>query len=142
MVYAWASKRLTGLRQAQWDAEGAASEASCAAEIANLDAKFAREAVKAAQAVHERAYEQSIADQHALAERLEKHDSTIHLLQRRIDQLELTEREENAPIREQLIEKAKAAWGPDHASRPPAAVYDMRGPDILLKSIDLSRRVE
>lgn len=40
----------------------------------------------------------------------------------RIEELERTLR------RERLQNAATAAWGPDHASRPPRAVYDMRGP--------------
>ena len=44
---------------------------------------------------------------------------------------------ERAAFHAQNELQAMQAWGPDHASRPPAAVFDMRGPGIKLKSIDL-----
>ena len=34
----------------------------------------------------------------------------------------------NAPKRAALLAAAVEAWGPDHASRSPTAVYDLRGP--------------
>tara|TARA_B100001173_G_C15953201_1_gene532314 strand:+ start:507 stop:1004 length:498 start_codon:yes stop_codon:yes gene_type:complete len=37
----------------------------------------------------------------------------------------LTEREENAPKRQALLDAAEKMWGPDHASRPPKRVYKM-----------------
>ena len=60
---------------------------------------------------------------------------TAQLLRSELTVLELREREANAPKREtnapkreELRAKAVAAWGPDHASRPPTAVHNLRGP--------------
>lgn len=38
-----------------------------------------------------------------------------------------SEREANLSKRAALLNAAEQAWGPDHASRPPKCVYDMRG---------------
>ena len=61
-----------------------------------------------------------------LAENAAQLAANLELLQQvmcaRIEELERTLR------RERLQNAATAAWGPDHASRPPRAVYDMRGP--------------
>ena len=61
-----------------------------------------------------------------LAENVAQLAANQELLQQvmcaRIEELERTLR------RERLQNAATAAWGPDHASRPPRAVYDMRGP--------------
>lgn len=48
----------------------------------------------------------------------------------RIKELELEkgERLANAPMRKQIMDAAVAAWGPDHSSRPPLAVHNLRGP--------------
>ena len=42
--------------------------------------------------------------------------------------LDAEERIANAPMRERVAAEAVAAWGPDHAARPPTAVYDLRSP--------------
>ena len=42
--------------------------------------------------------------------------------------LDLEEREQNAPKRAALLAAAEKVWGPGHSARPPAAVYDLRGP--------------
>jgi hypothetical protein len=42
---------------------------------------------------------------------------------------------ERAASRAQNELQAMQVWGPDHASRPPAAVLDMRGPIMKLKSV-------
>ena len=48
----------------------------------------------------------------------------------------LVERAERAE--KQVAEmQALREWGPDHASRPPRAVYDMRGATMKLKSIQM-----
>ena len=49
----------------------------------------------------------------------------LHLTKCRIAELE---REERAETRTKLLAQAEKEWGPDHASHPPRAVYDMRGP--------------
>ena len=82
------------------------------------DEEAAREAVDAA----EDAYEQYLFDQ---SERAELEAENLRL---KMSLLELQEREANAPIRAAVAAKAVAAWGPDHASHPPTAVYDLRGP--------------
>ena len=58
-----------------------------------------------------------------LERRTEQAELNVHLMQARIGQLELAEREQNAPIRKRVLDAAVDAWGPDHASRPPHAPW-------------------
>ena len=58
----------------------------------------------------------------------EKAELEAENLRLKVAVLELQEREANAPKRAELCAAAQKAWGPDHASRPPTAVYDLRGP--------------
>ena len=61
-------------------------------------------------------------------EREAEKELMLHLSKCRITELEREERAANEPMRVKLIAAAEKAWGPDHASRPPHAVYDMRDP--------------
>jgi hypothetical protein len=88
----------------------------------------AKHAVEEARLLYFNEIQLALADERELRERNERLELSVHLAQCRIDKLERDERESNAPIRSRLLEEAEAAWGPDHASRPPRAVYDMRGP--------------
>ena len=44
------------------------------------------------------------------------------------EEMEERMRQRNLSLRAQLLAAAEKVWGADHASRPPVAVYDMRGP--------------
>ena len=59
---------------------------------------------------------------------LEKCELEEQLIESELRVLDLHERERNAPKRAALLAAAVEAWGPDHASRSPTAVYDLRGP--------------
>ena len=59
---------------------------------------------------------------------LDKWQLKKQLLESELRVLDLHERECNAPKRAALLAAAVEAWGPDHASRSPTAVYDLRGP--------------
>jgi hypothetical protein len=43
-----------------------------------------------------------------------------------IAEVEMEERVENKPMRERILAQAEEVWGPDHATRPRRAVFDMR----------------
>jgi hypothetical protein len=58
-------------------------------------------------------------------ERVQEKELLSYLVKCRIAELE---REEWAETCTKLLAQAEKEWGPDHASRPPRAVYDMRGP--------------
>ena len=49
-------------------------------------------------------------------------------MQLQLEKAEAAERAANAPMRAKVLAAAEAAWGPDHASRSPTAVYDLRDP--------------
>ena len=59
---------------------------------------------------------------------LERHALVEALMVRELRVLDLQEREQNARKRAALLAAAEKEWGPDHAVRPPTAVYDLRGP--------------
>ena len=55
-------------------------------------------------------------------------DLRIQVMQLQLEKAEAAERAANAPMRAKVLAAAEAAWGPDHASRSPTAVYDLRDP--------------
>ena len=79
----------------------------------------AKHALEEARLLYFKEIQLALADERELRERNEWLELSVHLTRCRIDELERTEREGNAPIMSRLLEKAEAAWGPDHASRPP-----------------------
>ena len=69
---------------------------------------------------------------HKSNRRVEDLELQLELVRARIAEIEAEERIQNTPMRERIAEAAKKAWEGDtdrlRASRPPSAVYDMRGP--------------
>ena len=69
------------------------------------------------------------ADAARLSADVERREGNIEALELAVGALEACdERERNTPRRAELLAKAEKAWGPDHASRAPTAVYDVLGP--------------
>ena len=55
-------------------------------------------------------------------------DLRIQVMELQLEKAGATERVANAPMRAKVAADATRVWGGDHTSRPPAAVYDLRGP--------------
>ena len=53
-------------------------------------------------------------------------DLRIRVMELEREKAEAAERAANAPMRERMRAAAVEVWGPDHAARPPTAVYDLR----------------
>ena len=128
----------------RWDmSQQVARELSACKRDALIDAANARLVAKEARAEWEiAARERVIAAMEALSasnnrmSALEAHKETAEIAEDSAERAAVAER---AMFHMQNEMHAMQAWGPDHASRPPAAVFDMRGPDIKLKSIDLGK---
>ena len=117
-----------------WEKKHVAHEDEKVAMEARLEAKLARGEWQIA------ARERVIAAMDALSSSDNRISVCEDLIEAHALSEEMAERAavaERAMFHMQNEMHAMQAWGPDHASRPPAAVFDMRGPGIKLKSIDI-----
>ena len=130
------------LKVAHWDlTQESGRQLAALAKDAEVDSIYAQmeacDARTAAEVGHVKAELAAINGMMRSADRQAALAAQIESTNAQISALELAAAAERVASRAQNEMQAMKAWGLDHASRPPAAVFDMRGPGIKLKSIDI-----